>query len=186
MEKSRRNMKYFVASDVHGSAFWAKRIAQEFAQSNADWLVLLGDVYNHGPRNPFPQDYNPMEVANVFNALAHKIVAICGNCDSQVDQMISNFTFVQNNFAPCGNKRLFFTHGHVFNKDNTGTLCQGDVMFYGHFHVNEIVEANGVTCVNVGSCALPKDGLHTYCIVDEMGISIFTFDGKLVATKPFN
>ena len=63
-------MKYFVATDIHGSAYWAKKVADKFVASGADLLVLLGDVYNHGPRNPFPQDYAPMKVAEIFNALS--------------------------------------------------------------------------------------------------------------------
>ena len=69
-------MKYFVATDIHGSAYWAKKVADKFVTSGADLLVLLGDVYNHGPRNPFPQDYAPMKVAEIFNALSGKIVAV--------------------------------------------------------------------------------------------------------------
>ena len=75
-------MKLFVATDIHGSAYWAERIVNAFKQSNADKLILLGDVYNHGPRNPFPRDYAPMRVAQAFNEIAGSVVAVKGNCDS--------------------------------------------------------------------------------------------------------
>lgn len=177
-------MKIFIATDIHGSSYWAKRIKEKFELSNADVLVLLGDVYNHGPRNPFPQDYKPMEVAETLNGIKNLIV-IKGNCDSEVDQMISGFTFIRENVLPAFNRKLFFTHGHVHNKENLPCLDLGDVMFYGHTHVNEIAEVNGVTCVNVGSCALPKDGKHSYCTVDENGIVIYDFDDNVICKKFF-
>lgn len=166
-------MKIFIATDIHGSAYWARKTAEKFAQSKADIMVLLGDVYNHGPRNPFPDEYSPMSVADTFNALSSSIIAVRGNCDSQVDEMISRFPFVGDNVIPLGDGRLYFTHGHVFNKDNLPPLADGDVMFYGHFHVSEIVKVDGVICVNVGSASLPKDGKHVYCIADGESVTIY-------------
>lgn len=176
-------MKLFIASDLHGSAFWTERVVQKFHESQADFLVLLGDVYNHGPRNPFPRDYAPMRVAQTLNAVASKLIVIKGNCDSEVDQMISNFEFLQGELLPFGSRKLFFTHGHVYNKNNLPRLSAGDMMFYGHFHKNEIVESNGVVCINVGSCSLPKDGKSTYCIVDDDAVTILDFDGNTVQQR---
>lgn len=145
---------------------------------------MLGDVYNHGPRNPFPQDYAPLRVAEILNGVADRLVVIQGNCDSEVDQMISNFTFLPHDVFYCGARRMFFTHGHVYNKDNLPRLVSGDVLFYGHFHKNEIVEKDGVTCVNVSSCALPKDAA-AYCLAQEHCVSIFDFDGNEILRKEF-
>lgn len=175
-------MKLLIATDIHGSSYWAKKVVEKFAESKADWLVLLGDVYNHGPRNPFPDGYAPMEVAATLNTLSGKIIAIKGNCDSEVDQMISDFQFVCGNVLPTDNRRLYFTHGHVYNKQSLPHLSSGDVMFYGHFHVSEITSVNGVTCVNVGSCALPKDGTNAYCVYDNGTITIYDFDDNAVVS----
>ena len=168
-------MKFFIATDVHGSAFWAERIVEEFKQSKCDNLILLGDVYNHGPRNPFPRDYAPMKVAEIFNNVADKIIAIKGNCDSEVDEMISQFPFVQQAIIPVKGRRLYFTHGHVYNKDNLPKLTRGDVLFYGHFHVNNITTVNGVTCVNVSSASLPKD-VAAYCIVEDGDVALYALN----------
>ena len=175
-------MKIFIATDLHGSAFWAEKVVREFHKTNADVLVLLGDIYNHGPRNPFPQDYAPLRVAEILNSVAQKLIVISGNCDSEVDEMISNFTFVPHNVLFCGARRMFFTHGHLYNKDNLPFLSAGDVLFYGHFHRNEVVEKGGVTCVNVSSCALPKD-VSAYCIAQENSVSICDFDGNEILHK---
>ncbi len=179
-------MKYFIVSDIHGSVHWAQKVVEAFDQSGADLLVILGDVYYHGPRNPLPTEYLPASVSSILAPYANKIVAIRGNCDSSVDQMVSNFTFLENNILPLGNRKVFLTHGHVYNKDNLPHLAQGDLLIYGHFHKNEIVNKEGVICVNVGSPSLPKDGLSTYCVLSEEGIVINTFDGQIVLNHPFN
>ena len=179
-------MKIFVATDLHGSAYWTQRAIEQFRLNKADVFVLLGDVYNHGPRNPFPNDYAPMQVAELLKGVSNKLIVVKGNCDSAVDQMISPFTFVSDSIVFAFNRRLFFTHGHLYNKDNLPELSSGDVLLYGHFHQNEIVESDGIICVNVGSAALPKDDQHSFCLLDDNGITLQTFDGKVLAQKSFN
>lgn len=180
-------MKIFVATDLHGSAYWAEKVVNKFRQSGCDILVLLGDIYNHGPRNPFPQNYAPLEVAEILNGVSDKLVVVKGNCDSEVDEMISAFDFLPQEVLFVGEKRrVFFTHGHIYNKSKLPHLNKGDALIYGHFHQNEIIEADGVVCVNVNSCALPKgDGISSYCIVDEKAVAIFDFDDNTVLSKQF-
>lgn len=167
-------MKILIATDIHGSAHYADKVVQKFKKHNAEQLILLGDVYNHGPRNPFPKDYAPIKVADCLNAIADKLIAVKGNCDSEVDQMISDFPFVGEHIIPLANRRIYCTHGHVCSKANPPqTAKQGDVVFYGHFHVNEITDVNGVICVNVGSASLPKDDKHAYCILTDNAITLY-------------
>ena len=64
-------MKYLVFSDIHGSAFYAKKIKELVNKENPDKVILLGDLYYHGPRNPLPQEHNPMEVCKIFNNTIH-------------------------------------------------------------------------------------------------------------------
>lgn len=173
-------MKLLVAADIHGSAYWAQKVADKFKQTRADNLILLGDVYNHGPRNPFPADYAPMHVAEIFNAISSRVISVKGNCDSEVDQMISEFPFVGDEVVFAANRRLYFTHGHVYNKANLPAVGQGDVVLYGHFHTSEIVNVNGVICVNVGSAALPKDGRNAYCVIDDNGVTLYDFDDNVI------
>ena len=84
-------MKYFFASDIHGSAFYTKKIIEKYRESNADKLILLGDLLYHGPRNDLPKDYCPKEVFAMLNELKDDIIAVRGNCDSEVDQMVLEF-----------------------------------------------------------------------------------------------
>ncbi|WP_193386999.1 metallophosphoesterase, partial [Yersinia pestis] len=52
-------MKLMFASDLHGSLPATERVLAIFDHSGAQWLVLLGDLLNHGPRNALPEGYQP-------------------------------------------------------------------------------------------------------------------------------
>ena len=69
-------MKLMFASDIHGSLPAAERVLALFARSGAQWLVILGDVLNHGPRNALPEGYAPAQVAE---ATAKSIKCCCGS-----------------------------------------------------------------------------------------------------------
>ena len=47
-------MKYLVASDIHGSAYWTERLCAAIESEQPDRIVLLGDLLYHGPRNDLP------------------------------------------------------------------------------------------------------------------------------------
>ena len=98
-------MKFLIASDLHGSAFYAEKLLDRYNEESADKLILLGDIYNHGPRNQLPKDYNPMRVAELLNGAKESPLVVKGNCDSEVDNMISEFSFIEDmvvvNVAVC-------------------------------------------------------------------------------------
>ena len=50
-------MKYLVASDIHGSLFYTKKLVEIIKLEKIDKLILLGDLYYHGPRNPLSFEY---------------------------------------------------------------------------------------------------------------------------------
>ena len=163
-------MKYLIASDIHGSAYWCQQLLEAFAFEEADKLVLLGDILYHGPRNDFPDDYSPKKVFEMLNKIKDKILCVRGNCDSEVDQMVLEFPIMADYaLAECNGHTLFFTHGHLFNSENPPLLKKGDVLFNGHFHTPQNREMeNGAYYANCGSTALPKeDTPHGYILVDE-------------------
>ena len=163
-------MKYIIASDIHGSAFWCDKLLNAFEKEYADRLILLGDLLYHGPRNPFPQDYGCPAVCNALNAIKDKITAIRGNCDSEVDQMVLEFPMLAD-YALVGDngKTLFLTHGHLYNAQTPPLLKKGDVLLNGHFHLpcHRVLE-NGAIYANCGSVSLPKDGSpHSYIVYEN-------------------
>ncbi len=84
-------MKVLFVSDIHGSLFYANQVIEVFKKESCDYIVSLGDLLYHGPRNPLPKDYNPQAVASLLNEYKEKIISVKGNCDSEVDQMILDF-----------------------------------------------------------------------------------------------
>ena len=88
-------MKFLVVSDIHGSADYTKKALEAYTLHKPDQILLLGDILYHGPRNPLPQGYNPQEVVALLNPLADKIIAVRGNCDAEVDQMLLNFDILR-------------------------------------------------------------------------------------------
>lgn len=171
-------MKVVIASDLHGSAFYAEKLMDICYKENADKLILLGDIYNHGPRNNLPQNYDPMKVAEILNAVKENLIVIKGNCDSQVDTMISQFSFVDDLMILSANKTIYLTHGHVYNKDNM-PASNFDAIIYGHFHTGFIEKQNGVVIANTGSIALPKNQTkNSYILLEEKSLILKDIEGK--------
>ncbi len=178
-------MKILIASDIHGSAYYTNELMKIFEREKAEKLVLLGDVYNHGPRNALPKDYAPLKVAEMLNEIKDKLIVVKGNCDSQVDTLISNFSFVEEAVIILGGKTVMCTHGHVYNKDNMPKTFV-DLLIYGHFHTGFIEEKDGVIVANAGSISLPKNQTpNSYILLDEKKLSLKDIDGKIIAEKVF-
>ena len=173
-------MKFLIASDIHGSAYYTQKIISAFEKEGAEKLVLLGDIYNHGPRNPLPEEYAPLKVAELLNGIKDKLIVIKGNCDSQVDTLISEFDFVDNSVLVSGDKTVFCTHGHIYNQ-NSMPKTKFDGIIYGHFHTGFIKEENGVIIVNAGSVSLPKDNTkNSYVLLEDGCIYLKDLQGNII------
>lgn len=84
-------MRIMIASDIHGSAHYCRRMLDAFDREDADRLLLLGDILYHGPRNDLPEGYAPKEVIAMLNERKSQIFCVRGNCDTEVDQMVLEF-----------------------------------------------------------------------------------------------
>lgn len=183
-------MRIFIGSDIHGSYANAKRffdVVDEYAKTHDDTkVILLGDIYNHGPRNPFPEEYAPMKVAELLNSHKQMLTVVKGNCDSEVDQMISEFEFVNNANMLTQNHDLLFTHGHKCSVYTPKTIAKsGDIVFYGHFHRPSIEAVDGVIYVCVGAVGLAPDGVdRAFAILDDNQIKILSIcDGHEIMSR---
>ncbi len=173
-------MKLLVVSDIHGSAYYAEKIPEIFEREKADKIIVLGDLYYHGPRNPLTKDYSPMKVAEILNSLKDRLEVIKGNCDAEVDEMISEFKFKEHLLLEVNNMKVYFTHGHKNNMDNLPDE-QIDMMIYGHFHTGFIVKKDGIIFANPGSISLPKDNTkNSYLILDKESIVLKDIDGNVI------
>ena len=86
-------MKYLIVSDIHGSLPALEQVLAFYREQQCGMLCILGDILNYGPRNGIPQGLDPKGIAERLNAMAGEIVAIRGNCDSEVDHKKDNRTF---------------------------------------------------------------------------------------------
>ena len=178
-------MKLMVASDIHGSAHYCRALLAAFDAEQADRLLLLGDLLYHGPRNPLPEEYAPMEVAAMLNARRGDIFCVHGNCDSEVDQMVLQLPiFADYALVPLGGRMIFATHGHIHNTAALPPLRPGDILLHGHTHVPawENFGENNLY-LNPGSVSLPKDGtFHGYLLITQTEAMWKTLEGKTYHT----
>ncbi len=167
-------MKLFVASDIHGSYYYCKKMIDKFNEDNYDYLVLLGDILYHGPRNELSMEYDCKKVAKLLNQYKDKIVAVRGNCDAEVDQMMLDFSIQENNMLIINNdKKIFLTHGHNYSDCNIPPLRDIDYLFFGHTHRKMLREVDGIIFANPGSISLPKDGTNSYFVMDDDKITFY-------------
>ena len=177
-------MKYFIASDIHGSAYYCKKMLEAWEKEEADRIVFLGDILYHGPRNPLPEAYNPKEVAAMLNPLADRIFCVRGNCDSEVDQMVLDFPILAEYCLIAENGHtVFITHGHHYNLDSQPLLQKGDVLLHGHTHVPACTSTETFIYLNPGSVSLPKaDSHHSYMILENGMFQWKTLNGEVYNT----
>ena len=162
-------MSYYIASDIHGSAFWCERMLADYRASGAERLILLGDLLYHGPRNDLPEGYAPKAVIKMLSEHPDPILCVRGNCDTEVDQMVLPFPILADYALlshPIGH--IFITHGHKYNLDSLPPIRRSDILLHGHTHVPADLTEDGVRYVNPGSVSIPKDGSpHRALLLDE-------------------
>lgn len=175
-------MKIFVASDIHGSAFYCKKMLEAFEKENADRILLLGDILYHGPRNDLPEEYAPKKVIDLLNPLKDKILCVEGNCDSFVDQMVLKFPIQAQYAVFCIKNRLIYaTHGHIFNTDKLPPIQRGDILLHGHTHIPSWENfGNENLYLNPGSVSIPKENsVHSYMVISDEEILWKSLDGEI-------
>ncbi|WP_274420064.1 phosphodiesterase [Blautia sp. XA-2221] len=175
-------MKYLFASDIHGSAYYCRKLLDAFRDEQAERLVLLGDLLYHGPRNDLPREYAPKEVISLLNEHKNKIYAVRGNCEAEVDQMVLEFPVMADYcILSVDGKTFYATHGHIYNQDNLPPLQEGDILIHGHTHVLKAQQMEGYILLNPGSVSIPKEGNPpTYAVLENNLFTIKDFDGNIV------
>lgn len=170
-------MKLLIASDIHGSAYWCGKLCQAIEEEKPDRIILLGDLLYHGPRNDLPRDYAPKQVIPMLSRYKDQIIAVRGNCEAEVDQMVLPFPCMAD-FSQLlvDGKLLYLTHGHHNNPDDLPPLPEGSVFLYGHTHVKLDKVVNGIRCLNPGSTSIPKDGSHSYMVYENGDFSFRTWE----------
>ena len=158
--QGKTTMKLLFFSDVHGVPQALEKLLAHADTMQPDQLVLLGDALYHGPRNGVPAIYDPKQVADLLNQNSHRILAVRGNCDAEVDQMMLNFPIMADySEILTGTARFFLTHGHHWNADHLPPLPPGSILVHGHTHLPVLQKVeDDITIFNPGSISLPKGG----------------------------
>ncbi len=186
-ERIDTEMKYFIASDIHGSAYWCRCMIEKYEQSKAEKMILLGDILYHGPRNDLPIEYNPKAVIEMLNLYKNKIYAVRGNCEAEVDQMVLDFPVLADYaLLDINGLTIFATHGHKYSIDNLPPISKGEVLLHGHTHVlkAEKIEREELLYyrVNPGSISIPKEGNpNTYAVLEDDHFCIYDFEDHVIA-----
>ena len=193
-------MKWMIASDLHGSYFYASQMQQAFEREQADRLLLLGDLLYHGPRNDLPEGYAPKQVMPLLNSMKDRLLCVRGNCDAEVDQMVLEFPVLADYAVlPVGRRlvlefpiladycllmvgqtRMYATHGHVYNTKTPPPMAPGDILLHGHTHIPAWEPfGQGSFYLNPGSVSLPKEGsAHSYMTLENGCFRWKTMDGR--------
>lgn len=161
-------MKLMIASDLHGSAFYVKKLLDAMEQEQPDKLLLLGDLLYHGPRNDLPEGYAPKEVIQMLHTVREKLICVRGNCEAEVDQMVLSFP-VLNEYGVVfvDGITMYLLHGH---KNMNMSFQPGSVVLSGHTHVPVLKKENGIYYGNPGSVSIPKNGSVRGYLIYENGV----------------
>lgn len=175
-------MKLMFASDIHGSYYYAEKTVEKYKEEKAEKLILLGDLLYHGPRNDLPKDYNPKAVISILNSIKQDILAVRGNCEAEVDQMVLEFpVMAEYMIMYLKDRMIFVTHGHKFNTSNPPMLKKGDILLHGHTHIQAMDRFDDYYYINPGSTSIPKNGnKNSYMIYDNGKFQIKDFDGNVI------
>lgn len=177
-------MKLLIASDLHGSAYYCEKLMERIQAEQPDRILLLGDLLYHGPRNDLPEGYAPKKVIPMLNGLKEKIIAVRGNCEAEVDQMVLEFP-VMADYTTLWleeGKCLFATHGHKFNPENLPSMPAHSAFVFGHVHVKHARWQDDTLILNPGSVSIPKDGSHSYMIYENGLFTTKTIDGQVLGS----
>ena len=161
-------MKIGVISDLHGSYNDTKIALNKLHKENVDLVICAGDLLYNGPRNPFPESYNPGKVADMLNNFDRRIIFARGNCDAEVDQLAIKYPILSD-FLYIYTEGVFIvvTHGHrVQDFDKLGKDIGADIIVSGHTHIPIIENFSWGTHLNPGSTTFPKGGSNkSYAII---------------------
>lgn len=164
-------MKILIASDIHGDARSCEAVLTLYKERGAEWLLLLGDLLYHGPRNPIPEHYDPRRVAELLNIHKEHLICVRGNCDGEVDQMMLDFPILAETATLFVDGRVWIAaHGHRAGANPTQNdlppLPTGSVFLSGHTHIPvRETDERGILRINPGSVTFPKGGSEKSCVL---------------------
>ena len=175
-------MKLMIASDLHGSLTLTEKLFECYKEEQAEKLILLGDLLYHGARNDLPEGYDTKGLTALLNAHKEDILAVRGNCDSAVDQMVLEFPMMADyNMMFLDGLTFVVTHGDLIHEGAMLPHTPGTVLLHGHTHLKIAEKIGDFYYLNPGSVSIPKDGDQgSYMIYEDRTFTIKLLDGTVV------
>ena len=173
-------MRLMIASDIHGSSSAMARFAEKVGELKPETVLILGDILYHGPRNPLPDKYLPAKVITSIKDLPTPIVAVRGNCDAEVDQLVLPVHLAESAWLLDGTGRIMVIHGHQL-EINGGSIKapEGAAVLSGHTHVPTAEKRGRTHYWNPGSLSLPKENFPpSFGQYEDGKFEVLTFDGQ--------
>jgi len=158
-------MKILVAADLHGNVEYTKKLTQFFEEGRFQKMYLLGDILR--------------DSILLLNPYHDRIVAVKGNCDTELEEDTALFSLPYLNFDSIDGKFTVMTHGHYYS---SGSYDQPyDIFLEAHTHVSRIIRNRyGAIIANPGSIARPRDGHHSVMVIHDQDMSIIDIDTKAI------
>lgn len=164
-------MKYMVISDIHGGIDNLNKVLDIYNKEHCSKLLILGDLFNYGI------DLNKEDIINRLNLMKDNIVAVSGNCDNYIKDILFDMPYINN--TNLNNNNITMTHGHLFDKNYLSNL-DSDIIFTGHSHVSNIEIINNKLFVNPGSISKSRRGENSFVIVNDNNITIRNLDNQII------
>jgi len=164
-------MKYMVISDIHGGIDELNKVLDIYIKEQCSKLLILGDLFN------YVIDLNRDNIVNRLNYMKDNIVAVSGNCDSNIKDILFDMPFI--NEVNLNNKIITLTHGHLYSKDYLTNL-NTDIVLTGHSHIANIEKINDKLFINPGSISKSRGGENSFAIIDENNVTIRNLDNKII------
>lgn len=167
-------MKIAVFSDIHGRPNAMKLVVEAVQREHPDKVVFCGDLFGG----------EDSVVALMIPKIDSVTYFVRGNNDfcSHLVEGGMEENAVMYHFG----RTLYFTHGHRYNSWRVPAfLKKGDAMIFGHTHLGSLTFRNNLHFLNVGSAALPRDGVACYLVLEEQGATLRTMQGEDIFNLPW-
>ena len=172
-------MKYLVVSDIHGNVHYANILENIINIEKPNNIIILGDLYYHGPSNYSPF-YDYQSVVDILNKYKDIIYCTRGNCDNDEDVKNSKFQLEDYIIMFINGMKFYFTHGNYNNIEYPPDTYY-DVLVYGHLHTGFIINKDNKLYANPGSLSIPRGGtVNSYLIIDDNNLILKDLEGNVI------
>ncbi|MGM9877371.1 MAG: phosphodiesterase [Bacilli bacterium] len=166
-------MKLLFISDIHGNYECMKKMIDNINYEKPDNIIILGDIFSYG----YSSD---SDVIDILNKMKDKLIVIRGNCDKKINDVLCDFKFYDNLMIEYNNKKIFLTHGHIYNMDNLPDM-QFDIMLHGHFHMHYIKKYDNKIFASPGSISMPRNNSeNSYMVIEDNKIVLKNLDRNII------